>query len=197
MQAQADTYKNVYSEPAWKERDAWQKPNDIIRKMDIDKNSLVADVGCHEGYMTFKLADVAKTVYAVDVDDTKLVKLEAHKPLNVKAIKGDYDDPNLPGNLDAVLILDTYHEMKDHNEILKNIFVALRKGGRLVICEPIASSRRDLPRFEQEKKHEIAMKYVVEDLQRAGFSISEKTDPFVDREKIKGDKMWIIVAVKL
>ena len=165
--------------------------------MDIDKNSVVADVGCHEGYMTFKLADVAKTVYAVDVDETKLVKLEAHRPLNVKTIKGDYDDPNLPGNLDAIVILDTYHEMKDHNDILKNIFDALKKGGRLVICEPIASSRRDLPRMEQEKKHEIAMKYVVEDLLRAGFNISEKTDPFVDREKIKGDKMWIIVAVKL
>lgn len=196
-QAQVDSYKNVYTESAWKERDSWQRPKEIIKKMDIDKNSVVADVGCHEGYMTFKLADVAKTVYAVDVDQIKLDKLAAHKPLNVKTIKGDYDDPNLPGRLDAVIILDTYHEMKDHNEILKNIFVALKLGGRLVICEPIAEKRRDLTRMEQEGKHEIAMKYVVEDLQRAGFSIKEKTDPFVDREKIKGDKMWIIVAVKL
>lgn len=195
-QGQADPYKNVYSESAWKERDSWQKPNEIIKKMNIDKNSVVADIGCHEGYMTFKLADVAKTVYGVDVEQLKLDKLGKHKPSNVKTIKGDYDDPNLPGKVDAVLILDTYHEMKDHNEILRNIFAALKERGRLVICEPIAEKRRDLTRLEQESKHEIAMKYVVEDLLRAGFKIIEKTDPFVDREKIKGDKMWIIVSTK-
>jgi len=196
-EAQVDSYLNVYTESAWKERDKWQKSEEIIRKLNVNESSIVADVGSHEGYMTFKLAKVADTVYAVDVDQPKLDKIRKHKPSNVVLVKGDYDDPKLPpGKLDAVIILDTYHEMKDHDKILQHIFSSLKPGGRLVICEPIAESRRKLPRVDQEKKHEVSMDFVLEDLKKAGFRISEKIDPFVDREKIKGDKMWIIVSTR-
>ena len=199
--AQTDSYKNVYSEPEWKARDAWQKPADIIKRLKIDKSSSVADVGCNEGYLTFKLASIASKVYAVDVDQSKLNRLsrikDDKKIMNVEVVKGDYDNPKLPGNtLDAVVILDTYHEMDDHDEILKHIMTALKPGGRLVICEPIADSRRNIARADQERKHELGMKFALEDLAKAGFTIQEKTDPFVDREKVKGDKMWIIVATK-
>jgi predicted methyltransferase len=64
-----DTYKNIYSSHAWKERDAWQKPNELIKLLKIGAGSQTADIGCHEGYMTFKLASVVGAtgkVYAVD-----------------------------------------------------------------------------------------------------------------------------------
>lgn len=112
-------------------------------------------------------------------------------------IKGDYDNPKLPLNmLDAVIILDTYHEMDDHDKILQHIKASLKPGGRLVICEPIAEERRTLNREDQEKKHELGMNYALDDLQKAGFSIIKKLDPYVDRSKEKGDKMWLIVAAK-
>ena len=192
-----DSYKNVYTEGEWAARDKWQRADEIIKKMKIDTHSVVADIGCHEGYISFKLAKIATTVYAVDVDQSKLDKIDKHKPSNMITVKGDYHNPKLPENsLDAVIILDTYHEMKDHDKILQHILASLKKGGRLVLCEPIAESRRDLTRADQEKKHELGMNYALDDLSKAGFTILEKTDPFVDREKIKGDKMWIIVAVK-
>ena len=199
--AQTDSYKNVYTESAWKERDEWQKAGEIIKKMKIDTSSAVADIGCHEGYMTFKLSKAARRVYAVDLEQWKLNAIQQHalkqKITNIRIVKGEYDDPKLPPNtLDAVVILDTYHEMSDHDKILQHIMTALKKGGRLVICEPIADSRRSFARADQEKKHELGMSFALEDLLKAGFTIREQTDPFVDRVKIKGDKMWIIVAVK-
>ncbi len=198
---QTDSYKNVYTESAWQERDGWQKPEEIIGKMKIDSTSNVADIGCHEGYMTFKLSQKAKRVYAVDLEQWKLNAIQQralkNKITNIRTVKGEYDDPKLPANsLDAIVILDTYHEMKDHDKILQHILTSLRKGGRLVICEPIADKRRNLPRADQEGKHELGMSFAIEDLQKAGFTVLEKTDPFVDREKVKGDKMWIIVAIK-
>jgi hypothetical protein len=66
----------------------------------------------------------------------------------------------------------------------------------LVICEAIADSRRESPREDQERKHELGIKYAVEDLEKAGFAIVRRQDPLVDRTKEKGDKMWIIVAKK-
>jgi SAM-dependent methyltransferase len=112
-------------------------------------------------------------------------------------IKGDYDNPKLPLNmLDAVIILDTYHEMDDHDKMLQHIKASLKPGGRLLLCEPIAEERRNLNREDQERKHELGMNYALDDLQKAGFSIIKKQDPYVDRSKEKGDKMWLIVAAK-
>ena len=199
-----DTWKNVYRESAWAERDTWQRADEIIKFLKIKPGSHVADIGCHEGYMTIKLSREVNgkgTVYAVDVDQSKLDLLKKHltdrKIENVTLIKGDYDDPKLPSNsLDAVIILDTYHEMDDHDKILAHVKTSLKYGGRLILCEPIAESRKKLTRAEQEKKHELGMNFALEDLKKAGFEIMVQKDPFVDRNKVKGDMMWIVVAQK-
>lgn len=199
-----DPWKNIYSQHAWEARDKWQKPDELIGLMKVAPGSQVADVGCHEGYMTFKLArevGANGVVYAVDVEAGKIEKVRKRAAENnitqIKVIKGDYDDPRLPGgNLDAVIILDTYHEMDHHDEMLLHIKNSLKRGGRLVICEPIADSRRKLTRVEQERKHELGMAYALTDLKKAGYKILYQMDIFIDRTKEKGDKMWVIVAIK-
>lgn len=199
-----DPWKNIYSRHAWAERDQWQKADRLIDLLKIGPGSRVADVGCHEGYMTFKLArEVGSTglVYAVDIETFKLEKLEKQAAENsldqIKVIKGQDDNPNLPANtLDAVIILDTYHEMDEHDAMLQHIRAALKTGGRLLICEPIADARRALSRSEQEKKHELAIEYVLTDLKKAGFHILFQKDNFIDRSKEKGDKMWVVLATK-
>lgn len=198
-----DQWKNIYSAKAWSERDKWQRAEEIIAYLKLQKGSVVADVGSHEGYMTVKLAATVGArgkVYAVDVDQGKLDKLQQHlAERNLpQAIpkKGDYDNPRLPFDVDGVLILDAYHEMEAHEAMLGHIKKALKPGGRLVICEPIARERRKADRKEQTRKHELGMEYALEDLHKAGFAIVFQQDPFIDREEIKGDKMWIIVAEK-
>lgn len=199
-----DPWKNVYTETAWVERDKWQKADELISQLNLKSGSRVADVGCHEGYLTIKLSGVVGArgkVYAVDVEQSKLDKLQTildkRSITNVEPIKGNYDNPKLPLNaLDGVIILDTYHEMDDHDKILQHIKASLKPGGRLVLCEPIADERKKLTRVEQERKHELGINYALEDLQKAGFQIIKKQDLFVDRSKEKGDNMWLIVAVK-
>lgn len=200
-----DAWKNIYSQNAWKERDQWQQADKIIEKLSIGVGSKVADIGCHEGYMSLKLAKVVGNlgrIYAVDVEQYKLDKLSEYaKELNVVNIipvKGDYDNPHLPmGLLDAALIIDTYHEMDNHDDILTHIMESLKPGGKLVICEPIATERRKSERSDQERKHELGIDFALDDLRKAGFKIVFQKDPYIDREKIKGDKMWIIVAQKI
>ena len=160
-----DQWKNVYTKSAWTDRDKWQKSGELIRQLNLKQGSQVADIGCHEGYMTFKLSTVVGEkglVYAVDVEQNKLDQLkinqEQSKVKNVVAVKGDYDDPKLPVNsLDAVIIVDTYHEMDDHDAILQHLMKGLKRGGRLVVCEPIAEERRKMLRADQERKHELGV----------------------------------------
>jgi len=199
-----DAWKNIYRESAWAERDTWQRADDIIDLLKIQEGSTVADIGCHEGYMTIKLSGEVKNkgiVYAVDVEQGKLDLLKKHladrKMSNVRLVKGDYDNPKLPTNsLDAAIILDTYHEMDDHDKILEHIKASLKNGGRLILCEPIAEARKKLTRAEQEKRHELGINFALDDLKKAGFEIVFQKDPFVDRSKVKGDMMWIVVAQK-
>ena len=169
--AAQDTWKDVYSERNWVDRNRWQKPAELIGYLQLGAGSKVADVVCHEGYMTVKLAKAVGpqgTVYAVDTEAPKLERLKnilsVRSISNVEVVKGDFADPHLPtGSLDAVLILDTYHEMDQHDEMLQKIKEALKPGGRLVLCEPIADSRRTATRAEQEQKHELDLAFALED----------------------------------
>jgi ubiquinone/menaquinone biosynthesis C-methylase UbiE len=199
-----DPWKNIYSQHAWAARDKWQKPEELIRHLNIVPGDKVADIGCHEGYMTFKLAKTVGLngmVYAVDVQESQINKVKKRADENelqqIRTIKGANDNPNLPPDiLDAAIILDTYHEIIHYDKVLQHLKTALKKGGRLVICDPIADERRRLKRAEQKGKHELSMEFVLADLRKAGFRILMQTDPFIDRTKEKGDKMWLIVAVK-
>lgn len=198
-----DPWKDIYRESAWEQRDTWQRASDIISKLKLTSTSKVADVGCHEGYFTIKLAGVVKSgkVYAVDISESKVEKLQEHLAerdiRNVEVILGKEDNPGLPeSTLDAVLIVDTYHEMDHYASILQHIKIALKPGGRLLICEPISDERKALGRDDQERKHELGMSFALGDLKKAGFKITFKQEAFIDRVKEKGDKMWIIVCEK-
>ena len=198
------TAQRIYREYFWEERDKWQRAADYLHYLGAKAGAHIADIGCHEGYMTVKLSTaVGKNgkVYAVDIEDEKLSTLRENlrkrSITNVQVIKGDYDDPKLPANqLDAVLILDTYHEMDSYQKILAHIEKALKPGGILVISESISDSRRNQTRSQQHERHEIGMNFVLKDLEQTNFSVIHQEDPFVDREAEEGDKLWIIVCKK-
>ena len=156
LMAWQDQWKNIYTESAWVERDAWQKAPELIRFLNLKPGSSVADIGCHEGYMSVKLAWTVGSngrVFAIDLDAPKLEKLKANLEKrgisNVTAIQSEVDNPKLPNQLlDAVIILDTYHEIRAHQKMLEHISTALKPSGRLLICEPIADERKSLSREE-------------------------------------------------
>ena len=198
-------YNNIYKESAWKDRDKWQHPERILEAARVKEDTKVADIGCHQGYLTVKLAEkIGETgkVYAVDVDKYQLSQLESNlKKRNllnkVEIIKGDYDNPNLPANtLDAAIIIDSYHEMDEYKKMLIHILTALKPGGRFILIEPIAPERESLTRDQQTARHEIAIHYAREELIEAGFQILKEENPFIDRMKAKGDKEWMIIAIR-
>ena len=194
-------WKDVYTENAWAERDTWQKPDAIIALLGLTSRSSVADIGSHEGYFTMKLAAAVPQgqVYAVDISERRLEKLKeisARRGFgNVRAILAAPDDPKLPSHaVDAVLIVDTYHEIKDHETFLASLKRGLKPGATIAICEPIADERKGQSRETQFRKHELESRYVLADLRKAGFTILRHQEEFIDRTAQKGDTMWIIVA---
>lgn len=194
--------QNIYTKNTWKERDKWQQVPKILKTMGISEGDVIADIGCHEGYMTFKFVDkVGKSgkVYAVDVNKSRLRTLDGilkDKGIdNVETVHGDYDNPNLKhGSLDYVFIMDAYHEMESYKDMLRHIKAALKDDGRLVILEPIADEHRTYSRERQMDKHDISLHYVINDLKKAGFKIVLQQDKFINRAPKKKDHLWILIA---
>lgn len=180
-------------------RDAWQKVDEVFKAMGIRPGAIVADVGAGDGYFTVRLSRAvgsAGRVYAVDVSARVLARLRervADEQLsNVEVLEGAGDDPKLPaGALDAVLIVNAYHEMADHQAMLAKIRTALNADGRLVILEPIAASRRESDRADQVRSHEIGIDHVVREAEEAGFRVVLRQDPFTTRRDA-GDDEWLL-----
>jgi predicted methyltransferase len=181
-------------------REGWQKVDEIFKHMGVRPGAIVADIGAGDGFFTSRLAKAVGNegrVHAVDVASDALRRLrsriEKDQLSNVVVVEGAADDPKLPpGSIDAALIVNAYHEMKEHQAMLANIRTALKPGGRLVIIEPIASSRRQAQRDDQTRNHEIAAGFVREDARAAGFIEVLLQDPFTARPQ-GHDEEWILV----
>jgi predicted methyltransferase len=181
-------------------RDAWQRVPDVIAALGVKDGSHVADVGAGDGYFTTRLSKAAGetgAVYAVDISSRQLSRLRARLERegvgNVQTIEGATDDPRLPeGRLDAALIVNAYHEMTEHQQMLAGIRRALKPEGRLVILEAIAEQRRGASREVQERTHELEARFVQDDLAAAGFRVLRFEEGFTTRPG--GHSEWIIVA---
>lgn len=181
-------------------REQWQKVDEVFQALGVAPGAAVADLGAGDGFFTVRLAKAVGEhgrVYAVDINTDSLRRLRTRigneKLTQVEVVEGAADDPKLPaGTLDAVLIVNAYHEMKAFKEILPKLKAALKPNGRLVIIEPISNARRDRTREEQTRNHEIAIDFVRQDALQAGFSQVSMRDPFTTRAN-GHDDMWMLV----
>src|SRR5688500_397040 len=180
--------------PSWAQdhqdapRDQWQRPTDVFEALGLTEGSVVADLGAGGGWFTTRLARAVGSngrVYAVDVNPISLRELREALPkelTNVEIVRGEENDPKLPaGQLDAVLVVNAYHEFAEYAAVLARVREALRPGGRLVLVEPAPRRPEDATRAAQGKRHTIAIEFAIADLEAAGFEIVKKELSFVTR----------------
>jgi predicted methyltransferase len=157
------------------DRDPWQDPARVLALLAVGPGSAVADVGAGGGYFTERLAALVGPtgrVVAVDIDPEALQQLTtrfASTP-GVVVRRGRPTDPDLePASLDAVLLVDAFHELQAPEAMLTALRRALRVGGRLVIV--------DRPATEYVPgTHAIPEARVVSEADAAGFRVRERAD---------------------
>jgi predicted methyltransferase len=173
------------------ERDAWQHPGQVMDALGVKPGSAVADVGCGRGYFTFKLASRVGTggkVYAEDLQDDELAEIRRQAKekgfAQIEAITGTDDDPHLPaGTLDAVLIVDAYHEMHEYDAVLAAIHRALKPGGLLALIDGKAAPGK--PREDYYSRHRMPEEIERQDAERNGFRFLRQEPGFVRPEPHK------------
>lgn len=184
-------------------RDEWQRPAEVLSALQVREGAVVADVGAGRGYFTVKLAEAVGAtgrVFAVDIDRGVLARLtdrvERDGLTSVQVVQGAVDDPNLPADsLDAVLVVDAYHEMTESDAMLDSMLRSLKPGGRLVLLD-FQPSDPDAPRANQTAAHTIARAIAEADLIEHGFEIIFREDSFTNARgtRARRDVEWMVVA---
>jgi ubiquinone/menaquinone biosynthesis C-methylase UbiE len=108
------------------QRDAYQKPQEVMMALGVKPGEVIADIGAGSGYFTFRLAhhvgDRGK-VYAVDVSPDMIRhvnrRIRELKTTNVVSILADPDDPLLPdGSVNRFFFSDSWHHIENQTNYL-------------------------------------------------------------------------------
>jgi ubiquinone/menaquinone biosynthesis C-methylase UbiE len=156
-----DHWVKVFDDPA---RDAWQKPEKVVRFLHVGPGHAVADLGAGTGYFTVHLAKaVGPTgkVYAVDIEPALVDHLRdrASKAglAQVVPVLAEPADPKLPAaGVDLVFICDTWHHIDDRIHYLDGLAPTLKPGGRVAIVAG----------------HKLSRDAVVRELEGAGWKLA-------------------------
>jgi SAM-dependent methyltransferase len=173
----AESWARVFDDPA---RDAWQKPDEVVRALKLAPGAAVADIGAGTGYFAVRLARAAPQgrVYGVDAS-ADMVKYLAERAQreglgNVTAVQAGARSANLPAPVDLALLVDVYHHIDDRVEYFRGLRGSLAPGGRVAIIDFRPESRRG-------PRHKLPASTVLEEMKRAGYALTERHEFLPDQ----------------
>jgi len=152
------------------DRDAWQRPDEVVALMAIAPGMTVVDLGAGTGYFLARLATAvgeAGRVLALDVD-AELVAFMTDRAsreglATVEARVVAPDDPGLErASVDRVLVVDTWHHLQDRERYARRLAEGLRPGGTVVVVDLELDAPMGPPR-----QHRLAAEDVVAELESA------------------------------
>jgi predicted methyltransferase len=168
----AEKWAHVFDDP---ERDAWQKPHQVIQALGLRPDAVIADIGAGTGYFAVRFANMvpAGKVYAVDVEADMVRYLaeraKKEKRPNLVAVKGAAGDPRLPEKADLVVLVDVYHHIEQRERYFRALAASLKPGGRVAVID----FRMDSP-SGPPKSARVAPERVKAELAAAGYALSEE-----------------------
>jgi predicted methyltransferase len=168
----AEKWAHVFDDP---ERDAWQKPHEVIQALGLRPDAVIADIGAGTGYFAVRFANMvpAGKVYAVDVEPDMVRYLaeraKKEKRPNLVAVRGAARDPRLPEKADLVVLVDVYHHIEQRERYFRALAASLKPGGRIAVID----FRMDSP-SGPPKSARLAPERVKAELAAAGYALSEE-----------------------
>ena len=175
----ADKWAQEFDNP---ERDAWQKPEEVLDALHLDRAARVADIGAGTGYFSVRIAKRVPEgkIFAADIEPDMVQYLgkraQQEQLHNLIPVQASADNANLPEPVDVVLVVDTYHHIGYRTKYFARLKSSLRPKGRIAIVDFRADSPTGPP-----VQYRISPDKVKEELNAAGYSLVE-THPFLPRQ---------------
>lgn len=150
-------------------REEWQQPSRVMADLALKPGDTIADVGCGEGYFTFRLAaavgDKGK-VLAVDINAAALKavreRAEREKRANIEFILSEPTDTKLgKESVGAVFLCDVIHEVPEvyRAGLMRSIAAALKPGGLFYFIDYRKSRDVTFDPYERLIPHDDLVKY--------------------------------------
>lgn len=167
----ADKWAKEFDNP---ERDAWQKPEEILDALHLKPTSIVADIGAGTGYFSVRIARRIPDgkIFAADIEPDMVSYLgeraRREHLINIVPVLATAGAANLPEPVDVVLIVDTYHHIGNRPQYFAKLKSSLRPGGWLAIVDFKADSPSGPP-----AQYRISPEQITEELNAAGYSLMQ------------------------
>jgi len=105
----------------------------LIDDLDLVGSERVLDLGCGDGALTARIADLvpAGEVVGIDASEGMIAAAHANERPNLHFLLMDIDALELADRFDVVFSNATLHWVKDHRRLYGNVTRLLREGGRV------------------------------------------------------------------
>jgi predicted methyltransferase len=168
----AERWAKVFDDP---ERDAWQKPHEVIQALALKPDAVVADIGSGTGYFAVRFAHMVPKgkVYGLDTEPD-MVKYLAERAKreglrNLVSSKAAPGDARLPEKADLAIFVDVYHHIDSREGYFGRLRDSLKSGGRVAVID----FRMDSP-VGPPKAARIAPARVKAELRQAGYALENE-----------------------
>jgi arsenite methyltransferase len=160
------------------ERDAYQKPHEVLTALSIKPGEVIADIGAGSGYFTFRLGHHVGNngkVYAIDVSPDMILHLNRRvrdlKAMNVSSILADPDDPLLPErSVNRFFFSNSWHHIENHTKYLSLMKTMLKPGGEIIMID---FQKKELP-VGPPMQMKIAREDLIKQMEGNGFRLAKE-----------------------
>jgi arsenite methyltransferase len=160
------------------QRDAEQKPDEVIAALNLKKGEVIADIGAGSGYFSVrfapKLGDSGR-VYAVDIDPDMILymnrRIRNMQLKNVVTVLSAPDDPLLTdASVNRFFICNTWHHVENRPAYIALMRKMLKPGGQIIIVD---YQKKQLP-VGPPPEMKTAREEVISEMEANGFKLSNE-----------------------
>ncbi len=160
------------------QRDAEQKPEEVIAAMRIKQGEVIADIGAGSGYFTFRFAShvgASGRVYAVDINPEMILymnrRIRDKKVNNVVTVLSASNDPLLPdASIDRFFICNTWHHVENRPPYIALMKRMLKSGGQIIVLDYL---KKDLPGGPPPEM-KLAREDAIREMESGGFRLAQE-----------------------
>jgi cyclopropane fatty-acyl-phospholipid synthase-like methyltransferase len=160
------------------ERDEWQKPDEVIKSLNLPADAVVVEIGAGTGYFAVRLAEHLKNGKVITFDDAPEMAAYLKKRVEDSGLTNiDVRLSEKGGNINLeekaalIMCVDAYHHIAERIAYFSHLAPHLDHDGKLVIIDRAASAPVGPPPAARTPPE-----LVTKEMEQAGFELVQELD---------------------